>query len=96
MSRKDKLVELASKSVGLIKEVMDGTEKENALIDVNYNECGDTIIFTLNNNKTVEYSLSEIGYIFKDDLDGFGIFSINDYKEIHSELRRIQMDTELL
>ena len=61
MSRKDKLVELALKSVGLIKEVMDGTEKENALIDVNYNECGDTIIFTLNNNKTVEYSLVKLG-----------------------------------
>lgn len=96
MSRQDKLVELSSKAVELIKEVMDGTKKENALIDVNYNECGDTIIFTLNNNKTVEYSLSEIGYIFKDDLDGFGIFSINDYREIYNKIKRIQMDTELL
>lgn len=96
MSRQDKLVELAEAAVELIKEVIGSRSDENALVDVTANEEGNTIIFKLSTDKTVEYSLSEIGYIFKDDLEGFEIFSTNYYREIYNKLKHIQLDTELL
>ena len=69
MSTQDKLFELAEEAVEIIKELMKRTEEKTQLANINYNECGDTIIFTLNNNKTIEYSLSELAYIFEDDLE---------------------------
>lgn len=96
MSTKDKLIELSEEAVEIIKEVMDRTEEESQLVNVDYNESGDTINFTLKNNRTVEYSLSELGYIFEDDLEGFEIFSINRFRELYIKLKNIQSETELL
>lgn len=96
MSTQDKLFELAEEAVEIIKELMKRTEEKTQLANINYNECGDTIIFTLNNNKTIEYSLSELAYIFEDDLEGLEIFSIERFKEFYLKLKRIQAQTELL
>ena len=96
MSTQDKLLELAEEAVEIIKELIKRTGEENKLINVNYNECGDTIIFTLKNNRTVEYSLSEIAYIFEDNLDGLEIFSIKRFKDFYIKLKNIQTQIELL
>ncbi len=96
MSTQEKLVELAEESVGIIKEVINRVEEESQIANVNYNKCGDTIIFTLKNDKTIEYSLSELGYIFKDDLEGLEIFSVNKFKDFYLRLEEIQLKTELL
>lgn len=96
MSRQDKLVELAEAAVELVKEVMDSRNDEKAIVDVTASEGGDTIIFTLNTGKTIEYSLSEIANVFKDDIDGLEIFTNNYYGKIYNKLRQIQLDTELL
>ena len=91
MSTQEKLVELAEESVGIIKEVINRVEEESQIANVNYNKCGDTIIFTLKNDKTIE-----LGYIFKDDLEGLEIFSVNKFKEFYLRLEEIQLKTELL
>ena len=96
MSTQDKLLELAEEAVETIKKLIKRTEEENPLVNVNFNECGDTIVFTLKNNRTVEYSLSEIGYVFEDDLDGLEIFSVKRFKEFYIKLKNIQSQTELL
>ena len=54
MSTQEKLVELAEESVGIIKEVINRVEEESQIANVNYNKCGDTIIFTLKNDKTID------------------------------------------
>ena len=51
-------------------------------------------VFKFNNGNIIEYSLSEIGYIFKDDLDGFGIFNIRDYNGIYDDLKLIQKEIQ--
>ena len=96
MSTQDKLLELAEEAVETIKEVIKSTGEENQIVNVNYNRWGDTINFTLKNNRTVEYSLSELGYIFEADLEGFEIFSINRFRELYIKLKNIQSQTELL
>ncbi|MCI9069253.1 hypothetical protein [Clostridium sp.] len=96
MSTKDKFIELAEEAIEIIKEVINDTKEENQLVDVNYVDCGRAISFTLKNNKTVEYSLSELGYIFKDDLEGFEIFSIKRFRESYIKLNNIQSQTEAL
>ena len=50
----------------------------------------------IKNDKTIEYSLSELRYIFKDDLEGLEIFSVNKFKEFYLRLEEIQLKTELL
>ena len=95
MSTQEKLIELAEESVEIIKEVINRVEEKSQIANVNYNMCGDTIIFTLKNHRTVEYSLSELGYIFKDDLEGLEIFSVKEFKEFYLRLEEIQLKTEL-
>lgn len=94
MGRKEKLVQQSIKVINLINEVKNSTKKENTLEEVTANECGDTIFFKFNNGNIIEYSLSEIGYIFKDDLDGFGIFNIRDYNGIYDDLKLIQKEIQ--
>lgn len=94
MSRQSKMVELAKKSEDLIKMVMGEEEKNNVLEGITSNEMGDTIIFTLQSGRKVEYSISEISYIFEDELDGFQIFSKRKYKEIYKELKSIELEVE--
>ncbi|WP_302782716.1 hypothetical protein [Clostridium saudiense] len=96
MGRQEKLLQESIKAINLINEVKNSTKKENILVEVTANECGDTIFFKFNNGKIVEYSLSEIGYIFEDDLEGFGIFTIEDYKDIYDNLKLIQKEIEIL
>ena len=96
MGRQEKLLQESIKAINLINEVKNSTKKENTLVEVTANECGDTILFKFNNGKIVEYSLSEIGYIFEDDLEGFGIFTIEDYKDIYDNLKLIQKEIEIL
>lgn len=96
MSTQEKLVELAEESVRIIKEVINRVEEKTQIVNVNCNKCGDTIIFTLKNDKTIEYSLSELGYIFKDDLEGLEVFSVKEFKEFYLKLQEIQLKTELL
>lgn len=96
MGRQEKLLQESIKAINLINEVKNSTKKENTLVEVIANECGDTIFFKFNNGKIVEYSLSEIGYIFEDDLEGFGIFTIEDYKDIYDNLKLIQKEIEIL
>ena len=96
MSTQDKLLELAEEAVEIIKEVMDRTEEESQLVNVDYNESGDTINFKFEDNRIVEYSLSELCYIFEDGLEGFEIFSINRFREFYIKLKKIQSQTELL
>lgn len=96
MSRKEKLVQASVKAINLINEVKNSTKKENILVDVFGNGSGNTIFFKFNNEKTVEYSISEVGYIFEDDLEGFGIFAIKDYKNIYDNLKLIQKEVEVL
>lgn len=95
MSRHGKLIELAEKSLELIKEVI-VNEEDCKIISLTLDEGGDSIIFTLKYGKTVEYSISEIGYIFEDDIDGLEIFSVKKYKDIYIKLKRIQYETEIL
>lgn len=96
MGRQEKLLQESIKAINLINEVKNSTKKENTLVEVTANECGDTIFLKFNNGKIVEYSLSEIGYIFEDDLEGFGIFTIEDYKDIYDNLKLIQKEIEIL
>lgn len=96
MGRQEKLLQASIKAINLINEVKNGTKKENTLAEVTANECGDTIFFKFNNGKIIEYSLSEIGYIFEDDLEGFGIFDIRDYNNIYNNLKLIQKEIETL
>ncbi|WP_195989077.1 hypothetical protein [Clostridium sp. D53t1_180928_C8] len=96
MSTQEKLVELAEESVRIIKEVINRVEEKTQIVNVNCNKCGDTIIFKLKNDKTIEYSLSELGYIFKDDLEGLEVFSVKEFKEFYLKLQEIQLKTELL
>lgn len=95
MNRHEKLVELAEKSLELIKEVI-VNEEDSKIISLNLSEGGDSIIFTLKYGKTVEYSISEVGYIFEDDIDGLEIFSVKKYIDIYMKLKKIQYETEIL
>ena len=69
MGRQEKLLQESIKAINLINEVKNSTKKENTLVEVTANECGDTIFFKFNNGKIVEYSLSEIGESMRPVID---------------------------
>lgn len=96
MNRQAKLVELAKKSEDLIKKVIGKEGNNDVLTNITSNEIGDTVIFTLKGGRTLEYSISEISYIFEDELEGFEIFSKKKYRDIYSELKGIELDVEKL
>ena len=73
MERAEKLRMLADEVVKLIKEFREEAcvLGENPLCDVFVNDSNDIVIFENGIKEPVEYSLSEIGYIFEDDIEGF-------------------------
>lgn len=73
MERAEKLRKLADEVVKLIKEFREEAcvLGENPLCDVLVNDSNDIVIFENGIKEPVEYSLSEIGYIFEDDIEGF-------------------------
>ena len=98
MERNKKLMALAQEAIGIINEVFENEakEKKENLMSVTCNEYGDTIIFTSNDGQVIEYSLSEIWYIFKDNLKGFEVFSKEKYNNIYSKLLGVQEQTKRL
>lgn len=73
MERADILKNLANEVVTLIREFREEScvLGENPLCDVLVNDTNDIVIFENGIKEPVEYSLSEISYIFKDGIDGF-------------------------
>ena len=92
MSREAMLVELAKKAVEQAKIVIAAEVNDNVFTEVTSNKEGNTVIFTLTNGITVEYSISEISYIFEDELEGFEIFSKKKYRDIYRELRGVELE----
>ena len=92
MSREAMLVELAKKAVEQAKIVIAAEVNDNVFTEVTSNKEGNTVIFTLTNGRTVEYSISEISDIFEDVLEGFEIFSKNKYRDIYRELRGVELE----
>ena len=73
MNRAEKLKKLGVETVKLIKEFREEACMlgENPLEDVYLDETNDIVIIENASKEIVEYSLSEISYIFADGLDGF-------------------------
>ena len=73
MNRAEKLKKLGVETVKLIKEFRQEACMlgENPLEDVYLDETNDIVIIENASKEIVEYSLSEISYIFADGLDGF-------------------------
>lgn len=93
MNRQGKLRELATKSMELIWKVIKCEGNDTVITNISCNESYDTIIFELKVRKSIEYNLSEICWIFEDDIDGLEIFNKKKYKDIFQQLKSIQLQT---
>ena len=86
MERTEILTNLANEAVSLIKEfreeayVLGG----NPLYNIEVNDSNDIVIFEDKTKEPIEYSLSEISYIFKDEINGFNNYDgkLNDGIEL--------------
>lgn len=92
---------LANEAVELLVEFKNKEYnlKSTTLKSISSNDTGNTIILEDVTGSTIEYSLSEIAYIFEDGLDKLEIFNrvLNDDSEkIYKSLMQIQKATEAL
>ena len=86
MERTEILTNLANEAVSLIKEfreeayVLGG----NPLYNIEVNDSNDIVIFEDKTKEPIEYSLSEISYIFEDEIEGFNNYhgKLNDGIEL--------------
>lgn len=73
MKRNEQIKELSLKVVSIIQDFFDEAEEFNGkfLKNVQASEDFKNIILTNNNNISIEYCLSEVGYIFLDNIQNF-------------------------
>ena len=98
MERAEVLRKLADEAVNLIKEFREEAcvLGENPLCDVLVNESNDIVIFENGIKEPIEYSLSEISYIFEDDIEGFNNCGSNFNEGIELALREARLEYDKL
>lgn len=88
MGKNEKMREYADEAVSIIKDVIINNELVNGdfIAYVGCNEGGDTIIIRDLLNQETQFSLSEVSYIFMDNLDCIGHMNTSVYKTVlHSK-----------
>lgn len=86
MERTQILTNLANEAVNLIKEFREEADVlgGHPLYNIKVNDSNDIVIFEDKTKEPIEYSLSEISYIFEDEIEGFNNYhgKLNDGIEL--------------
>ena len=99
MNTNEKIKNYANKAVEIIKDMISNNElvQGDIVSTISCSEDGHTVFIQDILNNKVEYSLSEVSYIFTDYLDCFGDLDKNVYKTVLAakECENYQEDKEL-
>ena len=99
MNTNEKIKNYANEALEIIKDMISNNElvKGDFVSNISCSEDGHTVFIQDILNNKVEYSLSEVSYIFTDYLDCFGDINKNVYKTVLAakECENYQEDKEL-
>lgn len=86
MNTNEKIKDYANEVVEIIKDMISDNElvKGGLVSNISCSEDGHTVVIQSILNNKVEYSLSEVSYIFTDYLDCFGDINKSVYKTVLS------------